>query len=422
MIPMKEIGYLDYVKRVEDKSIDGRFPVEGNIELTFRCVLRCKHCYTACNQYPELEMSAPEWCRLIDEAVELGMLELLITGGDPMLRGDVFKKVYSHAKSHGLWVTVFTSGTLINEAWAQFFANDPPQLIEISLYGATEKVYESVTQVRGSYKRCMQGFDWLEKYKVPYKIKTAVLNDNKHELHACMKIALERGQKGFRYDAELHPLLNGSNIPMDVRLTPKEIVELDSLEPKKTEALRKQFSRPLRRRDVEELKNFHCGAGKSSFFCNPYGKLQVCTIVPMKKLQYDWREGGSLRKAFYEFFPEITNSRPQRAQRCHPCNLWDVCDTCAGWSSLVHGDLETPVDYVCEITHRRAMAFGTDPKLFNQSMMYKKIMEGKTFPETKLPEEGFHGTGSITLPSLKLPSASPSTQKSCCKSGDSCSS
>lgn len=422
MIPMREIGYIDYVKLVENKSREGRFPIEGSIELTFRCVLRCKHCYTACNQYPELEMSAQEWCRLLDEAAQLGMLELLITGGDPMLRGDVFKTVYSHAKSLGLWVTVFTSGNLINETWARFFADAPPQLIEITLYGATEKTYESVTRVKGSYKRCMNGLDWLEKYKVPYKLKTAVLNDNKHELHACRKIALERGQKAFRYDAELHPKLNGTAISLDARITPKEIVELDLVDPVKAEAIRKQFSRPLTKRAPDELRNFHCAAGKADFFCNPYGKLQVCTLIPKPEHQYEWRHGGSLKEAFYEFFPKVTNSRPQKAQRCHPCNLWDVCEGCAGWSSTVHGDLETPVDFMCEVTHRRAMAFGTDPKLFSHSMMYKKIMEGKTFPETKVPEEGFHGTGGITLPSLMLPSAGHSTQKSSCQGEGCCSS
>ena len=90
---IQETNYHDFADRAIAKAKDGRMPVEAVFELTFRCVLKCKHCYTACNQYADQEMTAIEWCRLIDEAADLGTIELLITGGDPMLRGDVFKKV-----------------------------------------------------------------------------------------------------------------------------------------------------------------------------------------------------------------------------------------------------------------------------------------------------------------------------------------
>src|SRR3989338_7634157 len=413
---IQETNYHDFADRAIAKAKDGRMPVEAVFELTFRCVLKCKHCYTACNQYADQEMTAVEWCRLIDEAADLGTIELLITGGDPMLRGDVFKKVYTHAKKRGLWITVYTSGNLIHEKWAQFFAKNPPFLIEITLYGATEATYEKVTQVKGSFKRCMEGIEWLEKYKVPFKLKTVIPDINKNEVHACKKISISHGQKDFRIDAALHPKLNGSDIPLSHRLTPKEVLEFDMADEQRKKDFEKQFQRPLKARLPEEVRNFHCGAGQANFFCNPYGKLQVCTIVPGKEYQYDWKNGGNLKEAFYEFFPTITNTRPKRPQRCHPCNLWDVCDMCAGWAQTVHGDLETPVDWMCEVTHRRAMAFGTDPKLFSHSMMYKKIAEGKTFPETKVPDEGFHSLGGLLLPSMDK----AATQKSSCNKGTGC--
>lgn len=421
MMPIQEIGYLDFIEKAKQKLPRHSFPIEGVLELTFRCVLKCQHCYTACNQYADQEMTAPEWIKLLDEAADLGTLDLLITGGDPMLKKDLFKEVYLHAKKKGMWVTVYTSGNLIDEKWAQFFAKAPPYRIEITLYGATEKTYEAITQIKGSYKRCMDGIEWLEKYRVPFALKAVAMDINKHEIHACRKIAETHGLGSFRLDAGIHPKLDGSDIPLARRLTPKEVVELDLADPKRKISFEKTFHRPLKRRNPDEIKNFHCAAGSANFYANPYGQLQVCTIVPGKEHQYDWRKGGSLKEAFYEFFPKLGASKPKRAQRCHQCNLWEVCDMCAGWAMTVHGDLETPVDWVCEVTHRRAIAFGADSKLFDQSMMYQRIMEGKTFPETIVPEEGFHGSGSISLPTFKP--ASPELEgpkKSCCNDKGGC--
>ena len=71
---------------------------------------------------------------VIDEITEAGCLSLLITGGEPLLRHD-FSEIYRHAKKSGLLVTVFTNGTLITPAVIELFADLPPQIVEISLYG-----------------------------------------------------------------------------------------------------------------------------------------------------------------------------------------------------------------------------------------------------------------------------------------------
>ncbi len=54
-------------------------------------------------------------------------------------------------------MTVFTNATLIDERIVRLFEELPPQLVEVTLYGASEEVYERVTGVRGSYRRCLDG-------------------------------------------------------------------------------------------------------------------------------------------------------------------------------------------------------------------------------------------------------------------------
>jgi MoaA/NifB/PqqE/SkfB family radical SAM enzyme len=91
---------------------------------------------------------------LIDDITDAGCLYFLITGGEPLLRED-FPTIYQHAKENGLIITIFTNGTLINDKIIALFNEFPPHEVEVSIYGATASVYEKITQVAGSFHKCL---------------------------------------------------------------------------------------------------------------------------------------------------------------------------------------------------------------------------------------------------------------------------
>jgi hypothetical protein len=55
----------------------------------------------------------------------------------------------------------------------------------------------------------------------------------------------------------------------------------------------------------------------------------------------------------------VVDLKRSRTLRCDSCAIAAACDSCPGWATLEHGTLESPVDYLCEINHRRAEAFGS---------------------------------------------------------------
>ncbi|MBW1897011.1 MAG: radical SAM protein, partial [Deltaproteobacteria bacterium] len=153
-----QTGWLDnkeYLQRLRRKVTQERIPLSGSIDVTHRCNLRCVHCYLGEKQSHwekrGKELSTAQWISIIDEITEAGCLHLLISGGEPLTRRD-FAEIYSHARTNGLLVTVFTNGTLITDRVLELFRDLPPRIVEISLYGATAATYERVTRVKGSYE------------------------------------------------------------------------------------------------------------------------------------------------------------------------------------------------------------------------------------------------------------------------------
>ena len=111
-----------YLLDFNAKSARLRIPLSGTLDLTHRCNLRCVHCYVGDSHHVErsAEMDTGKIFSLLDEICEAGCLYLLITGGDPLLRGD-FPAIYRYARSKGLLITVFTNGTLISDEVLRLF-------------------------------------------------------------------------------------------------------------------------------------------------------------------------------------------------------------------------------------------------------------------------------------------------------------
>jgi radical SAM protein with 4Fe4S-binding SPASM domain len=328
-----------------------RIPVSGSMELTFRCNLRCAHCYVAhghCGTSGQAELSDKETCDILDQLADEGCLWLLLTGGEPLLRPD-FLDVYTYAKRKGFLVTLFTNGTLLTPRIADHLAEWPPRQVEITLYGRTHETYERVTGVPGSYARCMRGIELLLERGVPLGLKTMLLTLNKHELRDMQAYARELGLR-FRYDAKVNAGLGGTRAPLAYRLDPEEIVQYELADAARLEDLR-QFCERFVGKAVNGRHLYSCGAGLRSFHIDPYGKLSVCMMSRVPS--YDLRCGS-----FREGWREFRDQEPQGDYRCSQCELLSLCGQCPGWARLENGDPEQPVAFLCRVAHLQAAALG----------------------------------------------------------------
>jgi radical SAM protein with 4Fe4S-binding SPASM domain len=356
---MESGTYTDF-SAILHRSVNARrVPVNGTIEVTNRCPLSCSHCY---NNLPmqdaearRRELSTEDHYRLLDELSEMGCLWLLYTGGEIFARRD-FLDIYTYAKKKGFLITLFTNGTLITESIADYLVEWPPFSIEITLYGATRETYEKLTQIPGSYGHCMRGIRLLLQRNLPLKLKTVAVSINYHEIDAMEEIAESLGVE-FKFDAMINPRIDCSSSPLAVRLTPAQLVQLDLQEPERVAEWRRlaeEFAPPL---PVEghTKQLYECGGGVNSWAVDPYGDLSICVLSHVDR--YNVRD-GSFREGWDHYLRDVRTRPISRPTKCTLCGLKSMCGMCPANGELENGDAESPVDFLCEVAHLRAMTFG----------------------------------------------------------------
>lgn len=351
---LRDIPLSAFADRLRHRVSPGRLPLDGSLELTFRCNLRCVHCYVSepsCSRgLRRQELTTREILHLTDEVVDRGCLWMLLTGGEPLLRPD-FPEIYLHMKRQGLLVTVFTNGTLLAPAVADLFAEWPPLAVEISIYGSTAGVHEAVTRVPGSFRSCLGGIERLLDRGVRLRLKTVPTRLNVHQMPDMRAVAAGYGLE-FEWDPLVNCRVDACPGPASIRLSPEQIQALEAQDSTRLAHYRKEFARP--RAPESHGRLFTCGAYLNSFHVDPYGNLLPCMLVRWPA--YSLRD-GAFREGWEEAFPRLRERPRSRRTRCDDCAAEAACDICPGWAQLETGDPEAWVPFLCGVAHARATAF-----------------------------------------------------------------
>lgn len=356
-----EVGrYLDFSAALNSRVLQTRIPSVVSIEVTRRCSLNCSHCYNnlpmADMETARKELQYEDYCRVLDELAEMGTLWLLFTGGEIFARRD-FLDIYTYAKRKGFIITLFTNGTLITPKVADYLAEWPPFSIEITLYGRTKETYERLTRIPGSYERCIRGIELLKERGLPLTLKTVAVTVNKHEIWDMKKYVEENLGLPFKFDAMINARIDCSLSPLEVRLTPEEIVDLDLRDPERQEEWKRfstKFIAPMHPEGKED-EIYHCGGGANTFALDPLGKMTICVLSHFD--EYDVR-AGTVREGWDHFLLRVRAKKATRITKCTACQLKAVCGMCAANAELENGDAEAPVDFLCHTAHLRAHTLG----------------------------------------------------------------
>ena len=356
--------YGEFSAQLHQRLMGKRIPVSGTIEVSRRCPLNCEHCYNNLpmddRQAQKNELSYQEYCRILNEIAEAGCFWLLFTGGEIFARRD-FLDIYTYAKTRGFLITLFTNGTMITPKIADYLAEWRPFSIEITLYGRTKETYEKLTRVPGSYEKCLRGIGLLKERGLPVKLKTVAVRTNKHEVFEMKQFAEELGLE-FKFDSMVNPRIDCSRSPLNVRLLPEEVVELDLRDPRRVAEYQKfaaRFNGPVNPPERSD-EVYHCGGGMNSFAIDPLGKLSICVLSHFDT--YDLR-AGSFAEGWQEFLMKVRRGKKiTMMTKCLNCEIKAICGMCPANGELESGHPEKPVDFLCKTAHLRANLFGYAPK------------------------------------------------------------
>ncbi len=163
-------------------------------ETTAACNLVCSHCRRTdvTEAVAPEELSTEEAKRLVDELSAWGRRILVFSGGEPLLRADIFALMH-YASEKGVIVALATNGTLVDQDVAGRIKESGVDRVSVSLDGADEATHDAFRRLPGSFRSAIQGIDALRAAGVPLQINVTVAKHNAHQLDEMVRLAKDMG-------------------------------------------------------------------------------------------------------------------------------------------------------------------------------------------------------------------------------------
>lgn len=162
-------------------------------EVTRSCNLNCVHCRASSEKgpYPG-ELDTDKAKDVLDQIVVTGEPIIILTGGEPLLRKDIFE-LARYGTDLGLRMVMATNGTLLTPQTADKMKSSGIQRVSISLDGADAAGHDLFRQVKGAFDSALKGIDILRQSGIEFQINTTVTRHNRDEIHRILDLAVELG-------------------------------------------------------------------------------------------------------------------------------------------------------------------------------------------------------------------------------------
>ena len=350
------VGASAFERIMLDRSAENYTPINASIELLPLCNMNCDMCYVRLSR-EEMERqgrlrTAQEWLAIGRQMKKAGVLFLLLTGGEPLLYPE-FKAVYLGLREMGMFLTINTNGTLIDEEWAAFFGEYKPRRVNITLYGADENAYRTLCHYPGGFERVMRAVKLLRQNGVEVKLAGSATKQNAAELERLIEIGRELGVP-MHIDSYMMPATRERTLPFaqQSRLSPEEAAraKLIALRGLKGDAgfdraVREILRDAARRRPGEYRTGTSCLAGRCSFTVNWQGMMRPCVVMTAPQMDVFAQGFDAAWRCICEETGKIRTS-----EECHRCPMRTLCDTCAAAALLEEGDYSAKPRYLCRQT------------------------------------------------------------------------
>lgn len=251
---------------------------------TNACNMMCKHCYRDAGVKAEQELSTEEGLKLIDQIAEVGFKIMIFSGGEPLMRKDIYTLV-NHAREKGLRPVFGTNGTLLTAEVAKRLKDAGAAAMGISLDSIDHMIHDMFRGVYGSWQKAVDGMRACREIGLPFQIHTTVMDWNMAEVEDLTDFAVEEGAIAHHIFF-LVPTGRVVNIEKET-LRAEQYEELLRRIMKKQSEVKielkptcaPQFMRIASEMGLETRFNKGCLAGLSYCIISPLGIVQPCAYL-----------------------------------------------------------------------------------------------------------------------------------------------
>ncbi len=335
--------HFDYYVRNIWKNIKHPYKVKS-FELTPRCNFWCYHCYQGELKRFGKAMTTKEIKQIIDKMLEIGVLEIVLTGGEPLIRQD-FKDIYAYAKQRGLLVRLFTNGTLIDDSLISLFKEYPPEKLIVSIYGMSEETYKKTTHRNGMFDVVMRNLDKISQSYIPFSIKFIVSKITLSDFDSVCRYAIEKKAE-LRYAFYIYPSNDNDQSVCDYMIDVKDMLYFDI---QYQSAFNKNVAKKKNNWFAFYRKNgfvpqFLCDFPHNQFYIDFTGQVFACS-AGMKSIG-----GNIIIDDFNEIWKRFLDVRkiPMKSlNECVSCDALYYCVNCPSDEYSFYGDAELINKKVC---------------------------------------------------------------------------
>jgi putative heme d1 biosynthesis radical SAM protein NirJ2 len=255
--------------------------------ITRQCNLTCAHCYRDAWERPDPEeLNTEEGLRLIEEIATAGFRVLILSGGEPLMRADLYQLV-EKAREVGLRPVLGTNGTLMTPEVARRLRDAGLARAGISLDSAEAEYHNELRRSPTAWERAVAGMKACVEAGLPFQVNTTVTQQNEGQLLRITDLARELGAVGHHVFF-LVPTGRGRDIAkqmvearrceqlLEALLTKQRDVEIE-IKP----TCAPQFVRIAERLGVDTRFQMGCLAGRTYCVIIPNGEVQPCPYLPL---------------------------------------------------------------------------------------------------------------------------------------------
>jgi putative heme d1 biosynthesis radical SAM protein NirJ2 len=307
---------------------------------TNACNLKCAHCYRDAGAKKADELSTDEGRALIDEIARAGFKIMIFSGGEPVMRDDLYELV-AYARDRGLRPVLGTNGTLITHEVARKLKEAGMTAVGISLDSMDKKAHDDLRGVAGSWDAAVDGMRACREVGLPFQVHTTVMEFNYDEVEKITDFAVAVGARGhhvfFLVPTGRAVDIADASIKADQyerllrRLLTKQREVAIEIKP----TCAPQFLRIAKQMGVPTRFSRGCLAGLSYCLINPVGVVQACAYL-------DIPAGNVREKPFSAIWREAEVFQRLRTQeysgKCGQCDYREVCGGCRARALFYYGD------------------------------------------------------------------------------------
>lgn len=346
------------------KAAKNKIPLQGTFELSPVCNFSCKMCYIR-RTHDQVRTegkrlrSWTEWFELGKQCKDLGMLFLLLTGGEPFIYPG-FRNLYEALHKMGIIIMINTNGTMIDADTVEWLKTMAPSRVNVTLYGASPNTYKRICGQPDGYERAKNAIIMLKEAGIPVVINASMIPENEDDLEEIIEFGKKLGVN-TRIATYMFPPVRRELEDSDSRFTPKKSAEiyvrklrcqLDDMH--YAEHLKENLMKLMPELDYEsdeswgsDLEKMRCRAGRSTFWVSWEGKMTACGMLPFPLETYPFDK--PFADCWFELTEAVRNTKVMK--ECNDCPKKEICQPCVAMIHSETGSVKEKAPYLCERTN-----------------------------------------------------------------------